>query len=343
MADPSQPTLVDEYRNAAAAIRDNAKWGLKTLGAVAAALIAGLGLSSLANVHSTEYLVMAVGGIALALVGVGGLFYLTTRILDPSTASLATTIAAKKDMKYKYWYLKPILAAEGKALDGLAKDFEELQTKAEEAASDYSKALLDNYAEKTGASARNAEAAAARTRLYEQTVEAIEAQAGYRELASRAHPLLQLLAGAAVAIGVGIFAVALALPTDPKPDFHGAQLTGVDLAGTRLIGADFSELKLTSVSLRDADLRRANFDGTTLRAVSFLGADLKGASFKQAHWIGTTCPDGADSDLAGNTCEHHMEVLATVADPTPTSKSRTPPHGLQESSQRRTNEHRGKS
>ncbi len=315
MTDTS-PSPMNEYRTAVTAIRENAKWGLKTLGAVAAALIAGLGLSSLANIHSTGYLLVALAGIAVALVGVGWLFLQTARVLAPSTVSLASILVAK-NTNGKPGYLKPVLDREQAVLGDLASDFNDLQLKSQQAAGDYNKALIANYDNPTETSAKLAEAADARSTLYEQAIEGIEGEAAYREIASRVHPFRQVLAAALVAIGVGAFAVALALPTDPKPDFHGARLSGDDLTGTRLVGANFSDLTLTSVSLRDADLRRADFEGATLHGVDLLGADVKGASFEHVNWQLTICPDGADSDLSGDTCEQHLEVRAAVAAPTP--------------------------
>src|SRR5262249_19242773 len=102
MTEPTSSTPVDEYRNAASSIRENAKWGLKSLGGVAAALVAGLGLSSLAKVHSSLYLGLAVLGIAVALVGVGWLYYMTSEILKPSTVSLGGVVAAEKELTPKY-------------------------------------------------------------------------------------------------------------------------------------------------------------------------------------------------------------------------------------------------
>ncbi|MGH2878521.1 MAG: pentapeptide repeat-containing protein [Solirubrobacteraceae bacterium] len=318
------PTVVGEYRNAANAIRENAKWGLKSLGGVAAALIAGLGLSSLAKVHSTSYLALALVGMTVALMGVGWLFYTTASILKPSTVSASSLVVTETYSPPSY--LSSMLDSEA-LLKGLALNVEQLVEKTRSAEADYAKALLDNFKERTEASALNAEAAEHRAELYEQTVRAIEAQAAYLEIANRVHAVRQMLAGAIVAAGVGIFAVALALPTDPPPDFHGANLTGTDLAGTSLVASNFKGLKLKSVDLSQANLRKANFDGADLNEVNLIGADVKDASFKGAHWLNTVCPDGANSANAGQTCEQHLEARTNVATPSTTKTVSARPTG----------------
>ena len=81
-------------------------------------------------------------------------------------------------------------------------------------------------------------------------------------------------------------------------DFHGADLTGVNLSGAHLAKADFSAATLDKANLNGADLTSANFDG----------ASLKGATIDGVTWSATTCPDGKISDDVGGTCGAHLEA-----------------------------------
>ena len=77
---------------------------------------------------------------------------------------------------------------------------------------------------------------------------------------------------------------------------QGADLTGADLRYTWLTGAD-----LTGADLRQAGLIVAYLFGANLTGAWLGGADLSGTI-----WYGTICPDGANSDDNGNTCENNL-------------------------------------
>jgi hypothetical protein len=312
-------TSVDDYRAAVQGIRDTAKWVLGTLGGVGAVLVTGLGLSSLANLTDAYRLFFAIIGLVVALMGLGWAIAQTAAVLRPSTTSLADVVAAerkgegerpteRKGEGERPRYLRDVLAARPGLLAGLADDFGKLQTKTDTVMKDRVEALEAHYADPSDTEkATTAQAAQARAQLYGQKVDAVVARAAYGEVTSRLSVLQQLAAGACVALGVGLFAVMLALPTDPPPDLHGSTLKKVDLSGTRLVGADFAGMKLTKVNLRQAVLRGADFSGATLNRVDLEGANVEAAKFDKATWIATTCPDGTSSAEAGNRCQQHLE------------------------------------
>ena len=110
-------------------------------------------------------------------------------------------------------------------------------------------------------------------------------------------------------------------------DFSGANLNGADMSGSSLNGAilavaDLTGASLTGCDLTGADLTRANLlgagvEGAFLRNANLTGADLKVADLQfsdftgatgqplnanTAIYFGTICPNGVNSDDAGNTC-----------------------------------------
>ena len=62
-----------------------------------------------------------------------------------------------------------------------------------------------------------------------------------------------------------------------------------------------SSLNETIVSLQSADLSNADLSNANLTGAYLNGADLSGTI-----WYGTICPDGANSDDNGNTCENNL-------------------------------------
>ncbi|AFY68797.1 pentapeptide repeat protein [Thalassoporum mexicanum PCC 7367] len=69
------------------------------------------------------------------------------------------------------------------------------------------------------------------------------------------------------------FEIAKVTGLDPKSDFVGADLSGVDISHHDLSGANFS-----GTDLRDANLRGTNLSEANLRGIDLSGADLSGAS-----------------------------------------------------------------
>jgi uncharacterized protein YjbI with pentapeptide repeats len=307
--------VVEEYRNAVAAMRGNAKWVLTTLGGVGAVLVSGIGLSGLANLHQPLYIALAIVGLLIALAGVGWAIAQTSAILQPSTVHFARLIALEPDGQAanRPAYLTSMFPAGSERLRSLGNNYEALQAAFTAALTQRSQALLANYqspADRDTATA--AQAAQARARLYAETIEGIEAEAAYFEVKARLKTGRQLAAAACVVLGVILFAVVLSLPAWKNPDLHGARLSKVDLNGVRLERANFSNMKLTDVSLRDADLRSANFSGAKLTRVNLMGADVTNASFSATTWHDTVCPDGTISRQDGSTCVSHLQPKTEV-------------------------------
>ena len=298
---------MDEYRSAAAAIRENAKWALTTLGAVGALLVTGLGLSSLANLQETAYLIGAILGITTALVGVAWAIVQTAQVLRPSTATFADVVAEEKKGAGQHpSHMQRVFADRTTAVRAVADSFEDLQARYYDALALRVQALLDSYADPSDQPKANAaQAANYRATLYGERIDAIVANVAYHQVAARLETWRQVGAAFLVALGVGVFAVMLALPIDPKPDLHGAVLRDVDLSGVRIVGADLSGMTLDHVDLRDTDLRDANFDRTKMKTVKLEGADVRGASFDGTRWTRSICPDGARTSES-DTCKHHL-------------------------------------
>jgi hypothetical protein len=124
----------------------------------------------------------------------------------------------------------------------------------------------------------------------DRRIDAIEGMAGHEALkATFRTTLRRLLAGTALATtGIVAFAWAANPPArPPRP---------ADLRNSSLAGAN----------LRDVDLRNALLDNADLTGADLTGADLTGASIKGVVWSNTTCPDGLNSDSAGDTCAGHL-------------------------------------
>jgi hypothetical protein len=83
--------------------------------------------------------------------------------------------------------------------------------------------------------------------------------------------------------------------------YENADFTGADLQGANLQHADFTGANLTDANLNGVNLHAANLTGANLS-----GASLAGANLNKVTWSNTTCPDGSNSDLDGNTCRGHL-------------------------------------
>ena len=79
--------------------------------------------------------------------------------------------------------------------------------------------------------------------------------------------------------------------------YENADFTGADLHGSNLQHADFTGANLTDANLNGVNLQAANLTGANLT-----GASLVGANLNKVTWSNTTCPDGMNSDLVGDTC-----------------------------------------
>ena len=72
--------------------------------------------------------------------------------------------------------------------------------------------------------------------------------------------------------------------TAPHADMRGSDLTGIYITASDLRNAD-----LTWVDLIDAQVWGTNLTG----------AKLSNAHLRGTFWVGTTCPDGSNSDTNG--------------------------------------------
>lgn len=102
----------------------------------------------------------------------------------------------------------------------------------------------------------------------------------------------------------------------PGANLYDANLSGTDLIyaylryatlyDVDLSGADLSGANLTYATLTGADLSGADLENVDLIGANLTGADLSNAHLTGTIWYGTICPDGANSDDNGNTCENNL-------------------------------------
>jgi hypothetical protein len=100
----------------------------------------------------------------------------------------------------------------------------------------------------------------------------------------------------------------------PNENLSGNNLTGANLSNstlqrTNLKGANLTSANLAGANLIAATLQGANLQGADLTGANLAGSTLKGASIGGVKWSNTVCPDGINSDAAGNTCMGHLGAL----------------------------------
>ena len=81
-------------------------------------------------------------------------------------------------------------------------------------------------------------------------------------------------------------------------NFSNANLADTDFSESRAIGTNFTGATLTDAIIESADLTGANFTNANLTDAFVFNSDLT-----RVVWGNTTCPDGANSDDNGGTCE----------------------------------------
>lgn len=288
-------------------VREAAKWVLTSLAGVGTLLVAGIGLSALADVHNSTRLVWSAIAVLVALIGVGWGVAQTARVLAPSSVKFSNIVAAEQSHNAAP-YMADVFDRKSVVLEGFGTDFADLDSKFATARDERATTLVASYNDpKSEPKERAANAAVAKFNMYRDVIERIVANAAYHEVRSRLSTTKQILAAAIVALGVASFAVLVAWPETPSPsaDFHGATLVGVNLSGTSLVSASFTDMALTLVQLEQADLRNADFKGAKLENVNLEGAHTAGANFEEATYVNVTCPDGTNSDEAGATCAAH--------------------------------------
>ena len=99
-------------------------------------------------------------------------------------------------------------------------------------------------------------------------------------------------------------------------NLHDANLSGADLNSAYLRYATMNDANLNSADLSGADLSNAilsnaildgaDLSGANLSGANLFSADLSNANLSGTFWYFTICPDGANSDDNGNTCENNL-------------------------------------
>ena len=69
---------------------------------------------------------------------------------------------------------------------------------------------------------------------------------------------------------------------------------------------DLSNAYLSNANLIGANLSNANLRNAYLGYADLTSADLTGADLTSVNWLGTTCPDGTNSNDNGNTCVNNL-------------------------------------
>ena len=91
---------------------------------------------------------------------------------------------------------------------------------------------------------------------------------------------------------------------------YGADLNGADLSYAILSAvpsyANLYGVDLSGANLNYAILEGANLSGANLAGANLFSADLSNANLSGTFWYSTICPDGANSDDNGNTCENNL-------------------------------------
>lgn len=107
-------------------------------------------------------------------------------------------------------------------------------------------------------------------------------------------------------------------------NLSGATLSGADLTSTSMIGANLASAdlsgatvsaNLSSANLREADLTNTDLDLANLEDADLFGASVQGATFVNAFWLGTICPNGANSDYYTAGCFSPVSVSTPTATP----------------------------
>lgn len=280
------PSAADALEKANDRIRDAAKWLIASSAAVAAALIAGSQLSSIGKLAvalptsvETARLWVAVFGAVVGLVAVVYILWTAVQLLPEVPVTIRDLVTEWDQPSQRVAPAVTFLKARPKYLQGFGSpaDLEQHRERAvkelDEASDPAKIAELQTYIGDL-----------------DTRITAVENRASNKVLEGSFNSALRKLLWATAVAAVGIigFAWAANPPADPPPTAKlvNAQLVGVNLRDSNLVNA-----KLDNADLSDADLT---------------GADLTGASIAGVKWNNTICPDGVNSDAAGNTCAGHL-------------------------------------
>jgi len=270
-------------------VRASMWWVAGAFGAVALLLLPGLGVADVGSLESPRRWI-AIGIAAIGIAAAAAMAQAIVRFARVGSVSLEQLVRDGGPRRAQIVaYLDrndTLFAGEAESVVGLHRVY----WQALEALADARAQAREGI---EGAASR-ASSAAVRVLVLEQAIDNVERVARLEELRlgfeDRRRALVVLTAVVFAAMLGFAFA---AHPPDPAPsDFSGARLVQLDLSGT---------------SLREAD-----FDGATLDHVSLDGADVEGADFDGANWDHATCPDGANSEDAGDTCEDDLVIPAQL-------------------------------
>jgi len=282
MSDGAATSPADALADANEKVRSAGKWLVASAAAVGATMLAGTQLSSLGALALDEvrFWVAAVGGV-VALAAVGYVIWSSARLLLPvlvTANELATNTsetASGKELSKIHTFLQTNKYTQG--FPTVAALWQDRECK---------EAELARLQATGSADPEQVQSLVTEVTDRETRIQAVEAIAQNRLVATRAHRLFSrlLYASAAAALGVVCFVWASNPPA-----------TGLDLSNTSLVDAD----------LRDADLTNADLSHADLTGADLTGADLTGADLAEVTWSDTTCPDGDNSDDVGGTCRGH--------------------------------------
>ena len=307
--------LFDPLQQQGDRVRDAAKWLLATLGTVAAILVAGLQFAAIGTVPSGWRAAAAIGGAAVAIVGVVVLIGLVLKVMLPSETTIDELAATDAPKKLRTYIARNKSLLQGyDSIQALAEDYRKALNETKRAM-DYYHAQLKKSGKEEDPSVRKAEAEA---RIASARLSYLDKRVGYatkylavEQLQGHLGPSRQVVALlAAVAIGAGIGSYAWG--TNAPKSAPRASVPAV-LRGARLSDADLTRVALPHADLAGATLARASLAGADLSGADLTGANLKGARLVGARvdeviWNDTTCPDGTNSDDHKNTCQGHLNA-----------------------------------
>jgi hypothetical protein len=290
-------------------VRDSAKWLLTTAGAVGAALLVGVQLTSLGKLDQGTK-IFAVLVVLFGLVGIGFAIWGVARLLLPVSVTLTELVALPLDDP-----IRKFLDTNPELLRGFAST-QELGTSRRADVAAWNVAFANWQADtKDPERVRALQVAVQREQVSREAVETVSEWAALQSLTRDYHRALRkIVPGIVVAALAAIIFVFLAAPpaaaeTATKPPVRNlagltlsfGQLSGVDLSGADLSDTKFRNSNLEKATLTKTTMTRTDFSGANLR-----GADLSGVKLDSVVWEHTTCPDGTNSDLAGGTCAAHL-------------------------------------
>jgi hypothetical protein len=327
--DPGGPPSVIKpaaFGDADQETRTTAKWVVAAFAGVGGVLLSGIGLSSLGNLEG-ERLGLAAAALTLGIAAVVLAVYLAADVLTPTPVTLndLASFERGRNSRRRDAGERSETDAQDAKRDPAAKRHDELVAYVESdpsllqgivdrekvdshvvliaAQSQYLIALDESFratndvwdAEGMGAPedeiaelTKIATAANSKVETIHWTVRRLETISSATEAMLVFKRRRLAIAGCALlaALSIGAFAWAGNPPEPARADLRGATLEGIDLSG--------------------ASLREANLEGMTIRAVDLTGTNLEGAAVDDTTWKNTICPDGTNSDNAGETCAGHL-------------------------------------